>query len=489
MSKFKTWWHGLADFYKGPDFKVHDPKVKEKDRNNFVIYISLVLAFVFFIFLRGNEYKTVIDGEFIETVSTGVPQAFIDIKNAAIYPFTHPFDWISALYIALPAVFIGYAITCGIIGRKKNYHTTLNAIYTAILGIMIYFFIYELVAFDCGRDNRWLIFVIMMAPFVVFMYSLGIHTYRLSIKAFAHTDETGIQEEDYSFRKERNKVWWTRFSVWFSKNWGQVLAILALLIFAFSVLLPVIILLYRSIKTVAADLEDPYAVSQTVQFENFRYAWDILRTGFLNSAITTVCVTLGVVILASILAYGFIRFSFPGKKFLYFFIIALMMIPGILTLLSRYQLVQQLGMSSTLTGIIVPGIAGYIPASFMLIFTFFAGLPKDLFEAADIDGASDFSIYWNVVVPLSKPILTTIAIQTFVGEWNDYLWAKLIIGTNENLYTLPVLMTSTFTDEFVSFYGPYAFAGYIMSALPLVLVFIVASKQFIEGLTSGAFKM
>ena len=164
-----------------------------------------------------------------------------------------------------------------------------------------------------------------------------------------------------------------------------------------------------------------------------------------------------------------------------------MMIPSILTLITRYQQVVSMGMLNSFSGIILPGIAGYIPASFMLLFTFFAGLPRDLFEAAQIDGSSDLKTYLKIVTPLSAPILWTIGIQTFVGEWNDYLWAKIVL-TDDTWKTLPVYLTDITTAyEGLGYAVP--FAGYVLASLPLIVIFIAASKQFISGMTSGAFKI
>ena len=132
---------------------------------------------------------------------------------------------------------------------------------------------------------------------------------------------------------------------------------------------------------------------------------------------------------------------------------------------------------------------GFVPGSFMLLFTFFRGLPHDLFEAAEVDGANDFQIYLRMVLPLSKPILSTIVISTFVAEWNDYLWAYLITNSNDELFTLPVYLNFLSDSLVESGQTSVIMAGYVISALPLVLIFIVAGKQFVEGLTSGAFKM
>ena len=246
----------------------------------------------------------------------------------------------------------------------------------------------------------------------------------------------------------------------------------------------------RSFKFSIDDLTDPYAIPTRITFDHYSYMWNYLSDAYFNSLVTTIGVTLGTVVLASILAFAFIRFKWPMKNVFFYAIIGLMMIPGILTLITRYQLVDKLGMLNSLWGIIIPGIAGYIPMGFMLLYTFFTNIPKELFEASDVDGASDLKAFMRITVPLSKPILSTIAIQTFIGEWNDYLWASLIIGSDDTLYTLPVYLkriSDTYATQNLAMSAP--FAGYVLSAIPLVLIFIVASKQFIEGLTSGAFKM
>jgi ABC-type glycerol-3-phosphate transport system permease component len=169
-------------------------------------------------------------------------------------------------------------------------------------------------------------------------------------------------------------------------------------------------------------------------------------------------------------------------------IISLMMVPAILTLITRYQQIVSMGLTNSFSGVILPGIAGYIPSSFILLFTFFAGLPKDLFEAAEVDGANDAKTYVKIVAPLSSPILWTIGIQTFVGQWNDYLWSKLVM-TDDTWKTLPVYLTDLTEDLAATTGYAVPFAGYVLSSIPLIVIFIAASKQFISGMTSGAFKM
>lgn len=278
----------------------------------------------------------------------------------------------------------------------------------------------------------------------------------------------------------------TKLRLYLKRNGGQILILVSLIILAILVLYPLFILIVRSFKTPDQDNADPFGFPTMITFENYVAIWPLLKSAYLNSFVTTISVTVGTVLLSSMLAFAFIRFEFPGKKILYYLIISLMMIPGILTLITRFQMVVDIGLINTYSGVILPGIAGYIPSSFVLLFVFFTGLPKDLFEAAEIDGASDLKTYTSIVAPLSTPILWTIGIQTFVGEWNDYLWAKLILN-NESWKTLPVYLTEINYQTAGSWTVP--FAGYILSSLPLIVLFIAAGKQFISGMTSGAVKM
>jgi len=278
----------------------------------------------------------------------------------------------------------------------------------------------------------------------------------------------------------------TRKKSWISQHWGQLLVIISLTFLAFLVLYPLFVLLIRSFRDYYEDIKDPFGFPRSFTFNNYVNAWPSVRDAYVNSLVTSLVTTIGTVILSTFLAYAFVRFNFPGKKIVYYMIIAVMMVPSILTLITRYQQIHSMGLLNSYSGIILPGIAGYIPASFVLLFTFFTGIPKDLFEAAEIDGASDIKTYIEIVLPLSKPILWTIAIQTFVGEWNDFIWAKVVL-TEDNWVTLPIALTGLIDPNMPNY--PFAFAGYILSSLPLIVLFIAAGKQFISGMTSGAVKM
>ena len=135
--------------------------------------------------------------------------------------------------------------------------------------------------------------------------------------------------------------------------------------------------------------------------------------------------------------------------------------------------------------IILPGIAGAQIVAIFLCRGFFASLPKELFEAARIDGAGDRQIIWHIVLPLGKPILGPVAIMNILGTWNDFLWPLLTIG-DSRLHTVAIGLRY-FQGEFDTYYGPM-FAGYVIGSIPLIVLFLVAMRHFITGLTSGAIK-
>lgn len=202
------------------------------------------------------------------------------------------------------------------------------------------------------------------------------------------------------------------------------------------------------------------------------------------------CQTFGVLLVCSCASYAFVRYKFPFKNVLFIIILSFMMVPGILTLIPQYQMVLNVfNLKNSYFGVILPAIAGAVPMGIFLLNTFFSGLPKDLFEAAELDGASKFRQYLIVALPLSVPILATLGIMQLLSAWNDLLWPQLILQ-DERMHTITIGLapfTESYYNDFLSLGVP--FAGYVIVSIPLLVIFFFASKQFIRGLTSGAFKM
>jgi ABC-type glycerol-3-phosphate transport system permease component len=206
----------------------------------------------------------------------------------------------------------------------------------------------------------------------------------------------------------------------------------------------------------------------------------------LNSAYVAVVTIIGVLITSSLAAYAFARFKFWGREFWYYAIIAMMMVPFILTLVPTFVLVKNLGLLNTLWGLILPYIAGGEILAIFILRSFFAGLPNELFEAARVDGASHLQTFGRIALPLTKPVLATIAIINLVGVWNDYVWPLLVIG-DDSSKTLTLGLTA-YTTRHTTDWGPLM-SGYTVGALPLFLVFLVSVRFFIQGLTAGALKL
>ena len=248
-------------------------------------------------------------------------------------------------------------------------------------------------------------------------------------------------------------------------------------------------MIIKSFKDVTQDQNYPFTLTFPLYFSNYRTAWLNIADYIGNSFIITLLQTAGTLLVAALTAFAFVRFSFPCKNIIFMAILSLIMIPGTLTLVSQYILINDLGLINSFFGVILPGVAGSIPMNLFLLRSFFGGVNAELFDAAKIDGASDLRTFWSIMLPLSLPIMMTVAMTTFMGAWNEYIWTRLVL-LDDTMHTIAIRVVS-FTESYFKMTGGYGapFAAYIISAVPLIVVFALASKQFIKGLTSGAFKM
>ncbi len=204
---------------------------------------------------------------------------------------------------------------------------------------------------------------------------------------------------------------------------------------------------------------------------------------FMNSLIVSVVSTLGILLFDSMAGYVFAKKQFPGRDFLFWMMISTMMIPGQVTLVPMYILVTRLGIKGSLYSVIFPPLA--MVFGVFLMRQFMKTIPTELIEAAKIDGASELSIYWKIILPLSKPALATLGILVFMSVWNSFLW-PLIILNKDYLFTLPVGLKSLQDKNLVD-YG-LLMSGASISAIPMFIVFLFFQKYFIKGLTLGSLK-
>lgn len=270
---------------------------------------------------------------------------------------------------------------------------------------------------------------------------------------------------------------------------GQIVSHVVILVLLFLSLYPLILMLIKSVKTIDQEIHHGFALTFPFNWSNYSLAWKYVSGYILNTFLISILNTVGILLATSTMAYGFTRYDFKGKNTLFMAVLALTMIPGILTLIPQFCMVKNFNMINTRLGVILPTIAGALPMGVLLLRTFFNGLPGGLFEAASLDGANSIEMFFMIAVPLSVPILATLGLTSFLGSWNDLIWPQLILR-RDNLQTITIAMTS-FTTNYYNTTHSYAvpMAGYVIVSAPLLILFAFTSKQFIAGLTSGAFKM
>jgi len=229
----------------------------------------------------------------------------------------------------------------------------------------------------------------------------------------------------------------------------------------------------------------PKWIPSPAVWENYRNAWTAIPFGrfYLNSIAVGLSVTFGQVFTSALAAYAFARLRFPGRDKLFFGYLATMMIPGSVTMIPVFILLRMMRLIDTYTALILPGIFSAY-GTFMLR-QFFMSLPRELEEAAKIDGCSLFGIFWRIILPLSKPALATITTFTFMGSWNNFMW-PLIVTNSMELKTLPIGLAA--------FQGQYStdwtllMAGSIIVLLPVLILFVFNQRFFVEGIQLGAVK-
>jgi multiple sugar transport system permease protein len=202
----------------------------------------------------------------------------------------------------------------------------------------------------------------------------------------------------------------------------------------------------------------------------------------LNSFVVAGLGTLLTLVLTSLSAYAFARIDFPGKNLLFSVLIATLLLPSVMFLVPQFLLVDILGLFNSYPAFILPGLAGVFGIFFLR--QFFLGIPVELEEAAYVDGANRFRTFWSVVLPLAAPALATLAVITFLGYWNDYLW-PLIVCQGEGC-TLPAGLR-TFQGAYTAAFG-LLMAGATMAAIPVLVLYVVAQRWIVQSVASTGVK-
>ena len=203
----------------------------------------------------------------------------------------------------------------------------------------------------------------------------------------------------------------------------------------------------------------------------------------INSLIIAVAIMIGHVIFDSMAGYAFAKKRFRGKNLLFILIVGSLMIPVHVTLVPRFILVSEIGLVNNPLGVILPSIADVF--GIFLMRQFISSLPSELGDAARVDGASEWQVFWRIVMPLSRPAVATVAIFSFVGAWNAFLWPLIVLSKRE-LLTLPVGV-ATLQQEFTQNIG-MVMAGAAVGAIPMIILFLLFQRYFLEGVRVGGIK-
>jgi len=261
---------------------------------------------------------------------------------------------------------------------------------------------------------------------------------------------------------------------------------IVLYILAFGTLLPFIWMVLTSFK----DLNELFSYPPTwfpsqFHLENYKNAFIAAPFGrfYLNSLFVAVTVTIGQIITCSMAAYAFARIKFWGRDILFFIFLGTMMIPYHVTMIPSFLVLHWLGWVDTYKALIVPGLASAFGT--FLLRQFFLTIPKELEDAAHMDGCSRFGVLWKIIVPLSRPAIATLAIFTFMGVFNDFIWALIVINS-EALQTVQ-LGLAIFRDRYVTEWD-LLMAGSVTATLPILIIFFFAQKYFIKGITLSGLK-
>jgi multiple sugar transport system permease protein len=219
--------------------------------------------------------------------------------------------------------------------------------------------------------------------------------------------------------------------------------------------------------------------------EHYLQLWERLQIGryFINSLILSSGVTLVSLLVNSLAGYAFAKFAFRGKQAIFGLLLSSLIIPGQVTMLPVFLLLKHMGLLNSYFGIIIPGAASIF--GIFLIRQYLQGVPDSLIEAARIDGAGDLRIYWTIILPLAKPILVTLALFTFMGTWNDFLWPLIVLNRQE-MYTLPVAIANLMGEHAPD--PELMMAGAVVTILPILVLFLALQKYYIQGILMGGLK-
>jgi ABC-type glycerol-3-phosphate transport system permease component len=271
------------------------------------------------------------------------------------------------------------------------------------------------------------------------------------------------------------------------KNGFRLLTYIVLVFFVLVALVPILVMWMAALKSSAEIFNDPFSLPTVLHWENLVKAWTVghFRQYVGNSLLVTIPTVTGVVALSSMAGYAFGRLKFAGSKLWFYLFLLGLMVPFQSIMIPMYYDLKDLNLFGTYWAMILPATALGLPFGIFLMQAFFHGLPAELADAARVDGCSEFGVFFKIMLPLTKPAVSTLVVFQFMWTWNAFLMPLLFL--NEESLRPISLGLMFFSGRYTLNYGLVA-AGVTLATLPLIVVYIVFQRQFMRGLTAGAIK-
>ncbi|GAA3600961.1 carbohydrate ABC transporter permease [Kribbella ginsengisoli] len=254
---------------------------------------------------------------------------------------------------------------------------------------------------------------------------------------------------------------------------------------ALAMVAPFVWQIITSLKSLSSATSVPPSLLPEGRWDNYSKVFQVLPFGhqFLNTVLMAGLRTIGQVLFCSMAAYAFARLRFPGRNILFGVLLSVLMVPPQLFIIPQYQIMSSLGWLNSLQALVVPGL--FSAFGVFLLRQFFLGLPRELEEAAAIDGAGPVRIYWSIVLPLARPGLVALALLVLLWSWNDLFW-PLVVNTDPDKMTLSAGLASL-QGQFQTDY-PVLMAGSLLASLPIIAIFTLLQRQFIQGIATSGIK-
>jgi ABC-type glycerol-3-phosphate transport system permease component len=276
-------------------------------------------------------------------------------------------------------------------------------------------------------------------------------------------------------------------AIWINGQWVRIINVILLSAFALLMIYPFLWLVFGSFKSNSDILAQPIQLlPREWTTSGFDLVWSTsgLPRAYFNSMFVSSLIVFSTLLTSSLGGYVFARLDFPGRQLLFYFILATTMVPFVTLLIPLYLVMLDLGLLNSYAALWIP--AGVSSFGIFLCRQFILGIPLELYEAAKIDGAGDLRIYWEIILPLIRPVLSALAIFSFLGAFNAYLW-PLVALNNQDLYTLPLVLVQISTSMGATNYQA-VMAGSLLASIPTILIYLIFQRNFVRGIALSGIK-